>query len=83
MTDDSGSSFDARETLSRATESDWRHVFTEADLLAREAAFAAEPALTARYPNTDGPVAIDVTPLVRRWASGYVDHLVRRVEDDR
>ncbi|MEK7465808.1 MAG: DUF6183 family protein [Planctomycetota bacterium] len=40
MTDDSGSSFDARETLSRATESDWRHVFTEADLLAREGRWA-------------------------------------------
>jgi len=38
MTDarDTGPSFDARETLSRATESDWRHVFAEADLLARE-----------------------------------------------
>lgn len=38
MTDapDPGPAFDARETLSRATESDWRHVFAEVDMLARE-----------------------------------------------
>ncbi len=33
---DPSPAFDARETLSRATETDWRHVFAEVDLLARE-----------------------------------------------
>ncbi|MCE9581694.1 MAG: DUF6183 family protein [Planctomycetes bacterium] len=38
MTDipDSFPPFDARETLSRATESDWRYVFAEVDMLGRE-----------------------------------------------
>ena len=59
---DPGPPFDAREILSRATESDWRHVFAETDLLAREGRWADLGALREAAGERSEPAGVLWTP---------------------